>query len=168
LIKLVPTNPAEISALVVSYALSDHKRFSKPEVLCIRYSGVYRIGADGAGDATFIVATAECAHRLWYSAGIILDFTELSYRCGDEMEWVLGIGRSPHIACDYPLVILTGADCTRSLQSLFQEEYSAYCRDSFETALELMREKVVRYNDCLDTRRRKWIEESRAAKARPN
>ena len=57
-----------------------------------KFSGTYRPGSTGRPDACFIHGMTETALRIWIPEALILDLTELSYRWGDEMDWVIGVG----------------------------------------------------------------------------
>jgi len=125
---------AELSDLQHEVAVAEGPRFRPPDFLVIRYSGTYRDGAAGRGDALYIVATATAACKAWWSPCTILDFRDLEYRWGDEMEWVTGITWNPADCAHTPLVVVVGDKCRDALRSLLREEYERFCVDTLEQA----------------------------------
>ena len=86
---------SDLSSITHTVFVSRYERFQYPEFLVIRYTGEYRVGSAGNPDANYIFATATGAHAAWHSNAIILDFTDLSYTWGDDMERVLGVAWNP-------------------------------------------------------------------------
>jgi hypothetical protein len=131
-----------------------HETFSSdrdpiPEFLVLRYFGAYRDGSEGRGDALYIVATAEAARKAWYSRCTVLDFRELEYRWGDEMEWVTSIGWNPVISDHEPLGIVVGEKCRGALKSLLGEKYEQHCVETLEEAFALCRRQELGYKQHL-------------------
>ncbi len=133
-IRLTPVTLAELSGIRHETFTSEVPPFEVPEFLVVQYFGVYRDGSAGRGDALYIVATATAARSAWYSRCTVLDFRELRYSWGDEMEWVTSIGWNVVIKCHEPLRIVVGAECQAGLQSLLQDEYDTFCAESVEQA----------------------------------
>ena len=144
----------ELSQIRYTVLLSEHKPFATPEFKIIRYKGTYRDGSAGATDADYIMATSKAAHEAWYSETNILDFTELTYRWGDEMENVFGLGWDRVTRCQHPLVVVVGDGCRGALKSLLLSEYEEYCCETLEEALVFAREKDKVYEECL----KRWRE----------
>jgi hypothetical protein len=144
-VRLKPVTFAELSQLRHEVSVSEGAPFAAPEFLVVRYVGSYRDGAEGKGDALYIVATAEAARKAWYSHATVLDFRELEYHWGDNMEWVTGIGWDPGVRAHEPLAIVVGDKCRDALRSLLREKYQGCCVDAFEDAFALCRQQWQAY-----------------------
>ena len=121
----------------------------RPEFLVIRYSGSYRDGGEGRGDALYIVATAAARPEAWSPRCTILDFRDLEYAWGDEMAWVVSIGWNPGFGCRAPLGIVVGEGCRGALQSLLREKYEECCVETMEQAFVLCRRQEREYERLL-------------------
>lgn len=136
---------AELSDLRHETFTSEQQPFLTPEFLVIRYVGVYKPGGAGRGDALYIVATAKAAREAWYSNSTILDFRELEYVWGDEMEWVTSITWDRVIRYHAPLTIVVGEKCRGALKSLLRDEYDKFCVETLEQAYAMGRQKTQDY-----------------------
>jgi hypothetical protein len=139
----------ELSALQHEVAISECPRFHTPEFLVIRYSGSYRDGSAGKGDALYIVAAAASAQKAWWAPSTILDFRHLEYRWGDEMEWVTSIAWDPGTRLHDPLAVVVGDECRDALRSLLLEEYESYCVETLEDAYAMCRRKEQEHEQRL-------------------
>ena len=131
----------ELSSLTHEVKLPETERFQTPLLKVISYHGEYRYGAGGKSDALYICATATAAHKAWYTEGIIIDFSDLKYEWGDEMEWVFGIAQGGPTKCAFPLVVLVGSSCKQAIQSLIPQEYTEFCAESLSDAVLLIERK---------------------------
>ena len=127
-VRLRPVTYAELSSLRHEVAVADGPPFQSPELLVIRYFGSYRDGAAGEPDARYILAAAAAAREAWWAYSTILDFRELTYRWGDNMEWVTRIGWDPGVRLDWPLAIVVGDRCRDALRSLLHASTGALRR----------------------------------------
>jgi hypothetical protein len=138
-----------LSSLTHTVWLSEHGKFETPECLMVKFAGIYRSGSDGPPDATYIMAATKAAHEAWFSMSVLLDFTDLEYTWGDNMEWVL---RFPSMfgwsGCEFPLVILAGDRSRAALKTLFGIRYDACCRETFNEAVELLAELRAEFGRC--------------------
>jgi hypothetical protein len=141
-VQLRPVTFAELSGLGHETFTSEQKPFLTPEFLVIRYVGVYRPGGEGRGDALYIVSTAKAAREAWYCNSTILDFRELEYVWGDEMEWVTSITWDCVIRYHAPLAIVVGAKCRGALKSLLRDQYATFCVETLEQAYAMGRQKA--------------------------
>jgi hypothetical protein len=141
-VQLRPVTFAELSDLRHEVAVADGLPHQAPEFLIVRYFGTYRDGAAGRGDALYIVATAAAARKGWWSPSTILDFRELAYSWGDEMEWIAQIGWDPGTRLNWPLAVVVSDKCGVALRSLLQEEYEGLCVESMDEAFDLCRRKA--------------------------
>src|SRR5687768_15039013 len=132
------------------------------DLLVIKYRGHYREGASGHDDAVYIRATANAAMTAWYTDALLLDFSELQYTWGDEMEWAFGLGPAFRTECVYPLVILAGPACRDALKSLSPASYEACCRETLDDALRLIETKRGRFKACLKAEHSAWLAKNRA------
>lgn len=149
----VPLRWEELSAL--QHQVFDYRPEGGPSVLVIEYSGEYGHGSGGRGSATYIVATATAAWQAWHRTGLILDFTNLAYAWGDEMEWVLCLGSEGGAGgCSRPLAIILGPDCRAGLQSLEGDEERSVLAEDFQAGLRLIDEARQDYERCLEAWRR--------------
>jgi hypothetical protein len=149
-IRLRQVTFAELSGLRHEIFTSEAEPYCTPEFLVIRYAGVYRYGSEGHGDALYIVATAESARKAWYSDCTVLDFRDLQYAWGDEMEWILAIGSDQKIGCHEPLAVLVGDRCKEALESLFGDDYQKFCVNTMEEAFALCRRQKQEYQRILE------------------
>jgi hypothetical protein len=152
-IRLQPVALADLSGLGHEVFVSDVPGSLNPEFLVICYSGHYRDGGEGRGDATYIVATVEAARKAWYAPCTVLDFRDLDYGWGDEMAWVASIGWNPVIGCRAPLAIVVGENCRLALRSLLREEYEGCCVEALEEAFALCRLQRPEYEQRLKEQR---------------
>lgn len=141
-VMLRPVSYAELSDLRHEVAVADGPRFQSPEFLVVHYFGSYRSGAEGEQDAKYILAAAAAARQAWWSYSTILDFRELEYRWGDNMQWVAGIGWDKGIRLHWPLAIVVGDRCRDALRSLLRDEYAGLCVESLDEAFALCRVKA--------------------------
>lgn len=147
--KLSEVSLDNLSQIRHSVLLSEHKPFATPDFKVMRYFGTYRDGSAGATDADYILATSTAADKAWHSDTNILDFSELTYRWGDDMERVFSLGWDPVTQCKQPLVVVVGDRCRDALKSLMEDEYDNYCCDTLEEAFAFARRKYNAYEECL-------------------
>jgi hypothetical protein len=148
-IRLHPVTYTELSSLRHEVAISEGPRFQTPEFLVVRYSGSYRYGAEGKGDALYIVSTATAARKAWWSPSTILDFRDLEYHWGDEMEWISSIVWDPGIRAYEPFAVVVGDNCRQSLRSLLREDYQNFCVETLEVAFAQCRRKAQEHKQLL-------------------
>jgi hypothetical protein len=141
-VRLRPVTYAELSGLRHEVAVADGPRSLVPEFLVIRYFGSYRDGAEGEGDAKYILAAAAAAREAWWSRSTVLDFRDLEYRWGDNMAWVARIGWDSGSRLHWPLAVVVGDKCRDALRSLLREQYEGLCVESLEEAFSLCRRKA--------------------------
>lgn len=147
--ELTKVTLSDISRITHEVFLPRSEPYVIPDFKVIRYTGHYRHGSAGKADARYISATTAAAHEAWFSSGIVLDFTELQYEWGDEMECVFDIGQRSQHNCAFPLVIVVGPECKEGLKSLVPDEYDAFCVESLPDALALLAKKGKEYEECL-------------------
>src|SRR5438067_50640 len=148
-VSLRPITLAELSGLRHEIAVAERPSGRPPEFLVIRYSGEYRSGSAGRGDALYIVATAAAARKAWWSPSTVLDFRDLEYYWGDEMQWVTSIVWDPVIRTHQPLAVVVGNKCRDALRTLLREEYERFCVETPEQAFALCRQQAVLYDQRL-------------------
>ncbi len=147
--KLSTVSLEELSSLTHEVKLPETEKFQTPAFKVISYHGEYRYGAGGKSDALYICATATAAHKAWYTEGIIIDFSDLKYEWGDEMEWVFGIAQGGRTKCIFPLVVLVGSKSKQAIQTLIPDEYAELCSETFADAVALIERKRLEYKRCL-------------------
>src|SRR5438874_2163318 len=101
-IQLRPVSYADLSGLRHETLVSEGPWSAHRAFLVIRYTGAYRHGSGGRGDALYIVAAAAAAREAWRAECAILDFQDLEYVWGDEMDWILGVGWDRVTRCHAP------------------------------------------------------------------
>ena len=147
----------DLSDITHQILLSEHDRFDTPEFKIIRYIGIYKYGSEGKGDFTYIRAVCQSACEAWWSKATILDFSQLDYQWGDEMDSAIGMAE--------PLVILVGEKCRKALKTLWPDEYDDFCCDTMEQAITLARTKIIRHDEQLEQqhqeRNKQWSEEDK-------
>ena len=152
--KLVPVSFDELSDIEYSIALAPHETYSTPEFVVVKFTGAYRDGAPGRPDALFLVATMEAVQKAWFTTSLIIDFSELKYDWGDEMDWIHDVGRFMPSPCSKPLAIIVGDHCRNALQTLSPDEYNKNCVESFEDAITHIRARKPEFDRCMDEWRR--------------
>ncbi len=152
-VRLRPVKYEELSALRHEVAVSEAPRFHSPDFLVIRYFGSYRDGGDGKPDALYILAAAAAAREAWWCYSTILDFRELEYHWGDNMEWITRIGWDSGIRLHWPMAVVVGDKCRDALRSLLREEYKEYCVESMDEAFALCRQKKQEHEKRLKEKR---------------
>lgn len=130
--KLKRVQLADLSGLEHEVFTFKPRRIRDPSFLVVRYRGRYRDGGAGRGDAHYIMATTRAAQAAWFAPCLVLDFRELTYHWGDEMEWATSLNR--HHAIEWPLRIVVGAGCRAALRSLLGDDYRAYCVETLARA----------------------------------
>jgi hypothetical protein len=89
-VNLQPLSLASDSAIQYAFFLEKDTSSSDDITLVTRFSGVYRIGHLGAPDAHFMKRMVDIAYLRWQPARLILDFSDLDYQWGDEMDFFTG------------------------------------------------------------------------------
>ena len=59
-----------------------------PVALILAFSGTYRIGSEGNGDATYMVGIRRAAMAAWHADALVYDLRELRYEWGNAI-WAL-------------------------------------------------------------------------------
>jgi hypothetical protein len=144
---------SELSAIRHEVAVADGPPHQTSEFLVIRFFGSYRDGAEGEQDARYIVAAAAAAREAWWCYSTILDFQELEYRWGDNMEWITRVGWDPGIRLHWPLAVVVGDKCRHALRSLLRDEYDGLCVESLQEAFALCRQKAREHEQQLREKR---------------
>jgi hypothetical protein len=90
--KLTEKSLAALSNIKVQYFLGPSTRKAYLEILIIRYSGKYRFGSGGNGDAQFMYAMAKTGVAAFEPWGVIHDLSELAYEWGDMLDMVFAVG----------------------------------------------------------------------------
>src|SRR6185503_18905452 len=120
-----------------------------PEFLVVRYQGDYRDGADGRGDALYIVAAAEAAKKAWWAPCIVLDLRELHYRWGDEMAWITSIAWDRVIGRHAPFAVVVSDKCRTALKSLLEDDFDRFCIETLEQAFSSCRLQQIQWQQAL-------------------
>lgn len=84
--------------------------------LIAKFAGHYREGSVGNPDAGFILGMARTAVEVWHAKALVLDFSELQYQWGDEMEWLL----PPDVPV--PTAVVVGPGCGPAIATLLWED----------------------------------------------
>ena len=84
--------------------------------LIAKFWGEYKIGHLGASDAYYIEGMLNAAINLWDTGNLILDFSELHYEWGDQMNFFI----SPIYNEKYELVfaMIVGPKCENAISTL--------------------------------------------------
>ena len=152
--ELVPVSFEALSDIKYTVALAPHERFCTPEFVVVTFTGAYRDGAAGKPDALFITAIMDAVQKAWFTTSLIVDFTDLEYQWGDEMDWIHDVGRFMPSPCSKPLAIIVSDKCRDALQSLSPDEYNQHCVESFDDAVSLIRSRKPEFDSCMDEWRR--------------
>lgn len=133
--RLVPLRWEELSAL--QHEVYELPRTGASAVLVVEYRGAFGEGSSGRDDARYIEATASAAALAWPHAGLILDFSQLSYGFGDEMASVFALGYGAD-GRPRPFAVVTGPDCRAGLESLQEGEEPSFLASDLDAALALL------------------------------
>lgn len=136
-----------LSSITHQIFIYKRQRYATSEVKIIKFIGSYHHGGAGRDDALYIRAACAAAQTAWFSETNILDFSELDYQWGDEMEWAFSFGWDSSIKYQFPLAVVVGDGCRKALQSLLTSEYQDYCRDTLPKALKLAEQKHLQYKE---------------------
>jgi hypothetical protein len=109
---LQPVSFDQVSAIQYEFFLETSSGSRFDYTLIARFSGVYRTGSSGAPDAAFINGMLKAAQEVWNPRKIIIDFSELGYRGGDEMDYFTGPW------WDYPCALVVGPKCIDAISTL--------------------------------------------------
>lgn len=140
---------ADLSDITHKIFISDHAQFITPELKIIKFFGHYRYGSAGSNDAHYIYAACKAAHTAWHTDANIIDFTELAYQWGDEMEGIFSFGWDRHTKSQHPLAVIVGDSCREALRSLLGSQYQEDCRDTIDEAITLVKQKRVQQEEYL-------------------
>lgn len=143
-----------LSSLTHSVHLSEDK---DPHVKIVKFAGIYRPNEMGRGDASYIRATYQAAHEAWFTPITVLDFSDLDFQGGEEMESIFSLGWNPSLKRQWPLVVVVGHQCRRALRSLVPDKYPEYCRNSLEDAIELGKQKNKQLTEFLVRNRKRGV-----------
>jgi hypothetical protein len=139
----------QLSARSHQVFVSDDETSGAHQFLVIQFQGIYKAGAAGSGDALYIVSAIEAARRAWWAPSTVVDFRELEYTWGDEMEWVAEIGWDRVTRIQAPLAIVISDKCRKALKSLLEAEFERVCVDTLESAFELCRAQEMQWHQQL-------------------
>lgn len=143
-IRLRPVNYEGLSALKHSVFISESTAGHSHEFLVVQIRG----DCGTEDDVLYILAAAKGAREAWWAPCTILDFRELTYSWGDEMEWVADISRDPGTRLRAPLAIIVSDRCRYGLQSLLEDDENI-CVDTMEQAIELCRLQEITWSQRL-------------------
>lgn len=143
----------------ITHSLRRWARGSKPflSILHVAFSGKYRDGSGGRPDAYFIRSVVHTAYEIWSPSGIVIDFSDLTYEWGDEMDVAY---ESPG---DIPTAIIVGPRCVRALSTLryglksersITEEKDVF--RAFPDAIAWLRSRVVEDWNALVRKHPEW------------
>lgn len=138
---------ADLSSITHQIFIYKRPRYVTSEIKIIKFTGSYRHGGAGHDDALYIRAACEAAQTAWFSETNILDFSELDYQWGDEMEWAFSFAWDSSIKYQFPLAVVVGDKCRKALQSLLSSRYEDYCRDTLPKTLKLAKQKHLQYKE---------------------
>jgi hypothetical protein len=108
-----------ISGIRVAYSGARLRAGGECDILVASFSGVYREGSAGELDARFIHAFGQAAVIAWEPEGMILDFSNLEYRRGDDLRSILDIGERAFGIDELPKAVVVGPGCEEGVRSLF-------------------------------------------------
>lgn len=113
---------------------------SKPRILIAKFIGTYRPGSSGAPDACFIIGITTAACEMWGPSALILDFRQLSYVWGDEMDWLLGdFGETMR----RPTAIVGSELCLPAIGTLLYDETSTIPATDAENIFDNLDEAIT-------------------------
>jgi len=146
---LHPVSFATETAIHYEFQLETFDKERSPcRILVAKFVGDYRPGCRGTPDALFIQGITQAALKMWGPDGLVLDFRQLSYTWGDNMEEVLGIRGEIKV----PFAIVGSELCLPAIGTLIQVFYGVEkiktatdaedIFDKMEEAIEYVHQKV--------------------------
>lgn len=86
------------------------------EIMIIKFTGQYGFGSGGNSDAVFMKAISKAALSAWVPKGLILDFTNLEYEWGDQIEILFDL--NPFSRSPFPLALIVGEKSEEGVRTL--------------------------------------------------
>jgi hypothetical protein len=152
--KLKEVKYHQLSKLKHKILVSEHDPIHIPTYKILKFTGNYREGLKGREDSRYIIASLKAAHHAWESLALILDFSQLDFKWGEDMNDVIDVGFQFIIECEFPIVIVVGDGCKQGMRKLLRQDYDVYCRDNMDDALKLAKRKIREFMECKDERDR--------------
>jgi hypothetical protein len=89
-----------------------------PTVLILKFAGLYHPGSSGSPDATFISAVRDAAMLHHEPDGLVLDFSELEYQWGDDLDNLLPNDEALYYWRQTPMAVVIGSKCREAIRTL--------------------------------------------------
>ena len=148
-IVLKELNPSDLSEIKVQYLQGSSRITNYFDILTIKYSGKYRIGSAGNGDAQYMYAKGEYGLNCFRPSAVILDLSEIEYEWGDMMDLVFDIGSNQYVNAEFPIALIIGEKCSEAIGTLIHgidsKELATteeWIFDNFELAWTFVEEKI--------------------------
>ena len=123
---------------------------NEPVVLIVKFTGLYHPGSSGSPDAGFISAVRSAALYHYMPNGLILDFSELEYEWGDEMDNLLPNDDAVYFWRHTPMAVVVGAKCREAIRTLTfgldserQLSETTWAKESLEEALAFIEPRAI-------------------------
>ena len=107
---------SDLSSIQLTMSVADLAQGPARRMLHVQFAGHYHSGSGGTTDALFMYAMARAAVTAWEPDGLILDYSQLEYHWGDEMEWLLPDDDGPFE--DMPVVVVVGPPSKEGVRML--------------------------------------------------
>jgi hypothetical protein len=137
-----------LSEIRCEYFLSPTSRNAYKHILTVRYTGLYRVGCKGGPDATYMQAVAAAALVATSPNGLVVDFTALDYKWGDDLERVYDVATDwPYRGASLPFALVLGEHCRTAVISLAcqgqtLQEPEDWMFDTFPEAWQYVDERI--------------------------
>jgi hypothetical protein len=117
--ELEPLRSSRLSGLRVTFAGTGACIGMQWDLIVARVAGGHREGVAGKPDSRYLFALCQAAVIAWEPEGMILDFSDLDYRGGEDLDMILEIGRGAFGLQSLPLAVVVGPRCEEAVRSLF-------------------------------------------------
>ncbi|OBY76364.1 hypothetical protein BBG47_27545 [Paenibacillus sp. KS1] len=88
------------------------------DFMILKFCGKYGYGSSGNADAVYMRAIGKAAIEAWEPGGLIIDFSELSYEWGDQIESVFFVGGDKYGDTPFPVALIVGKNSEEAIRTL--------------------------------------------------
>ena len=148
--ELEPVNLAAFLEITPSAFLYKSRLENAPLVLIVKFKGLYHSGSSGSPDAGFISAVKNSALYHYVPDALILDFSELEYEWGDDLDNLLPDDDAVYYWRRTPMAVVVGPRCREAIRTLTfglederQLSETTWAKDSLEEAISFIEPRAA-------------------------
>ncbi|MCP1135273.1 hypothetical protein NKT34_18390 [Paenibacillus polysaccharolyticus] len=143
----------ELSDLKYEVHIGDSEAVKYCKIMILKFVGEYGYGSGGNSDAIYMCAIGKAVLEAWEPAGLILDFSELTYEWGDQLEDVFYIGEDQYRNIPFPVALIVGERSEEAIRTLILGVYSDQTTEDIDwvhrdlnSAWTFIEEKLTEYD----------------------